>query len=130
LLLGLASNALSISGPMPMTGQTINVTADTAGTTVTLFRPPEGEVWSVIAASYIVTGISGSLNHLLSITGEYSGAPTGSVVVSEKSSSDAGDNFGDVDFSPLHLDNNLELGYTFYGTATSVSVRLAAIRVR
>tara|TARA_R110002072_G_scaffold17063_2_gene65514 strand:- start:143 stop:685 length:543 start_codon:yes stop_codon:yes gene_type:complete len=116
--------------PIPGTGVIINITADTAGASATILTPNKGEVYSIVALSYIVTGISGSLNHLVYLTGNYSGAPSGSVVISEKSSSDAGDNFGDVDFSPLHIDENMNLEYTFYGTATSVSVRCAAIRIR
>ena len=116
--------------PIPKTGQIINITASDAGNNYDILVPEPGEVWSVIALSYIVNGISGTLSHLVYMNGTYSGAPGGSVVISEKSSSDAGDNFGDVDYSPLHIDENLKLAYTFYGSATSVSVRCAAIRVR
>ena len=130
LLLGLASDKLSVSGPIPGSGQILNFTASTAGDNVDLFIAPKGQVWSVIGASYIVNGISGTVTHLLYLNGNYTGAGGGSVVISEKPSTDAGDNFGDVDFSPLHLDNNMKLRYTFYGTATSVSVRLALIRIR
>ena len=128
-LIGRVANTRSSSGPLPGTGQILNFTADTAGAGTTLLQPAKGEVWSIVGASYIVTGISGSLNHLLYLD-DPTGTVSGTVVISEKSSTDAGDNFGDVDYSPLHLDENMSLQYTFYGTATSVSVRLACIRVR
>lgn len=128
-LIGRVTNTRSSSGPLPGTGQILNFTADTAGAGTTLLQPGKGEVWSIVGASYIVSGISGSINHLLYLD-DATGAVGGTVVISEKSSSDSGDNFGDVDYSPLHLDENMTLQYTFYGTCTSVSVRLACIRVR
>ena len=122
--------AMRDGSPMPGTGKIINITATDAGNNYDLLVPAKGEVWQIIGISYIVNSISGTLSHLVYMNGTYSGAPGGSVVVSEKSSTDAGDNFGDVDYSPLHIDENLKIAYTFYGSATSVSVRCAAIRIR
>ena len=122
--------AMRDGSPMPGTGKIINITATDAGNNYDLLVPAKGEVWQIIGISYIVNSISGTLSHLVYMNGTYSGAPGGSVVVSEKSSTDAGDNFGDVDYSPLHIDENLKIAYTYYGSATSVSVRCAAIRIR
>ena len=122
--------AMRDGSSMPGTGQIINVTATDPGVGVDILTPAKGEVWQIIALSYIVTDIVGSISHLVYLTGNYSGAPGGSVVISEKSSTDAGDNFGDVDYNPLHIDENINLQYTFYGNATSVSIRCAAIRIR
>ena len=130
LLLGLASDKIGISGPMPKTSQIINVTASASGSNVEIFTAGEGEVWQVMGLSYIVDTISGTVSHLVTLDGVYPGAPGGTVVISEKSSTDAGDNFGDIDFSPLHLDENVKLQYTAYGTFNSVSVRAALIRIR
>jgi len=124
------SFSASSSGPIPGTSQVINVTCTGSGVNTDIFTPGPGEVWQVMALSYIVNSGSGTISHLVFLEGNYSGAPGGTVVVSEKASSDAGDNFGDVDFSPLHIDENVDLRYTAYGTFTSVSVRAALIRIR
>jgi hypothetical protein len=130
LRVGYLSGQISSSGPMPGTGVMIVDVLASAGQGLEILKANPGEVWSIIGMSYFVTGISGTINHVLYLQGEYSGAPAGSVTLSEKSSTDAADNFGDIDFTPLHIDENLSLNYTFFGTATNVTVRCAAIRVR
>tara|TARA_R110000787_G_scaffold106510_1_gene214181 strand:- start:857 stop:1405 length:549 start_codon:yes stop_codon:yes gene_type:complete len=131
ITMGIVNKAAMRDGSsMPATGRIINITASDAGANYDILVPAKGEVWQIIGISYIVSGISGTLSHLVYMNGTYSGAAGGSVVISEKSSSDAGDNFGDVDYNPLHIDENLKIAYTFYGTATSVSVRCACIRIR
>jgi len=131
-LIGQARQSLSASssGPIPNTGLMTNVTATVSGAANEILQPGPGEVYQVMGLSYVVTGISGSLSHLISLKGVYSGAPGGTVTIAEKSSTDAGDNFGDIDFSPLHIDENFQLQYYVYGTFTNVVVRGAFIRIR
>lgn len=123
------TNTTSSSGPFPDTSK-IDVASDitASGGTATFSPAGLGEVWRVIGASYVIANGSGSYSFQL-----YLDDGSATVIVSEKASSDAADNFGDVDYNALFLDQNMDLKCTIYGTfgaTTTISVKLATIRVR
>ena len=69
LLLALAANQLSLSGPMPGTVDVVNFLSDTSGSQVGItedgFYKEPGSVWKIFAPSLSVGGGSGSIQHEL-----------------------------------------------------------------
>ena len=68
LLLGLASQAASISGPIPLGAQVATTGTVSSSTTTTLFQPAVGEVWQVMGVSMDASGGSGSVTAVLQYT--------------------------------------------------------------
>ena len=127
LLLGLASDKISTSGHIPGTGRFEYITQTVGGTPAEFFIPDPGEVWQIGGLSYVVDGGSGSIVYQVVIN---DGAGSNNVLISEKQSSDNADNFGDVDYLPVSLDENTQLKVTAFGTFTSVEYRLYCYRIR
>jgi hypothetical protein len=69
LLIGIAANAKSTSGPMPGTIDVVNFNATSSGSAVGVtesgFWQNPGEVWKIFAPSLSVGGGSGSIQHEL-----------------------------------------------------------------
>jgi len=105
LLLGLASDQISSSGPIPGTGEVVEVTGLTAGATTTLKAPDTGEVYVIGGMSGAITSGSGTVNFRFRIDDDTSGGvvyvsdfngTAGAVPINEPST-----------FSPLYIDSNL-----------------------
>jgi len=73
LLLGLASNQVSLSGPMPGTVDVVTFSASTSGSGVAVdqtgFWTTPGSTWKVYAPTLSVGGGSGSIQHELRLIG-------------------------------------------------------------
>ena len=61
ILLGMAADKISLSGPIPGTVQVTKTVASNSGTKYVAFTPPTGTVWQIGPASFQLTGASGSV---------------------------------------------------------------------
>tara|TARA_R110000824_G_scaffold383615_2_gene577270 strand:+ start:913 stop:1467 length:555 start_codon:yes stop_codon:yes gene_type:complete len=131
LLLSLAANQSSISGPIPGTAQIYVHTID-SNAQQTIFQPAIGEVWQLVGISFTRTAGTGS-----SVYTMYLGDGVNDVYWFYSSSSDtataftADSNFPDM---PMYFDNGLYLsGGVSNGTTgggIGGSWKVALIRVR
>ena len=117
----------SSSGHIPATSKFEFVTQSTTGVSANFSLPAAGTVDQVAALSYLVTGGSGNISYQVTVRSASGGS---SIIVAEKAASDAADNFGDIDFTPLTLDENVQLSVTAYGTFTSIQYGLYSFQVR
>ena len=133
LLLGLASDKLSTSGPIPETSVTAYFSATNSGTKYTIFEPNEGEVWLLGPCSFQVIGASGSVNveQWLYAGDNIDGTKRRVLVGNNASSSstystiyEGGPNM------PVHVDSNGYVAVEATGTFTEVNFFLHLIRVR
>jgi len=130
-LLGEVSNTQSSSGPIPATTSIdLGDAAITAsGGTTTWAYKPKGEVHQIMGFSYVASNMGGaSMSMQL-----YLDDGTNTVLLGEKSTTDAADNFGDIDWTSVYLDENVQLKLTIYATfpgSGSVQPKLATVRVR
>jgi len=127
LLLGLAADQLSLSGPMPNTGR-IQSTAFTGATqTKTVASCNEGEVWQVTGASGLVSGGSGTAVFVLALT-------DGVSVVRVESLSFTGNNEFNITSTagPMYIDENISLQVVTSGGSfpTEATCLIALQRVR
>ena len=102
------------------------VTASSTGTSATVFRPDQGEVWEVVAMSQIRTNATGSTTSAVRIADG-----TNTVLIEEIS-----DNSGEVPLGVntsqpilVSYDNYLQLAYSPSGNADSIAMFATVIQV-
>jgi len=130
LLLGLASDKLSVSGPIPGTAQIINQAFSEANENdlITLLQPGVGEVWILNAASVSFSGGTSGVSLFLA---DQSISSTDMVFLGQESSS------GVLPFNPsphrdIYITNETYLvgqGYSI-DTGETSTLKVAVIRVR
>jgi hypothetical protein len=133
LLLGLASDKLSLSGPIPGTGQSsslVNLVTVTDNTLTSAFTPEAGEIWELVSFGANVTGRSGTLTWQLywydNTTGEYFKWYYYSAATDEPAF--PGD--GDWGQGSHYITENVELKFTVTGTITDCDMKFYLVRVR
>ena len=124
LLLGLASDKLSLSGPMPKTSKI--VTATVTGS------PAAGEVWSIQGFAQNKTGsfTAGVTGYLIVDDGSQSTAIDMAI---RRINSSTADPQEDTDFgTPVFVDENMTVKYRAYSTGfgDSIEGQIYCIRVR
>jgi len=131
-LIGLVTDQLSISGPIPRTAQqAISSVTYSGSSTVTqeVFKPSVGEVWQYNQASVRMQGGSSGITLLL---GNDTTSSTNNVMLGQESSSGVQpfDLVGQM--SPLYITSDQYLIAQHYSLATGESseVRVSLIRVR
>ena len=121
LLLGMASDKISLSGPMPGTAKLIQVETTSSGDQV-FFVPNSGEAWAVLAASTGAT-VNGTL--VLELVDATSG-----VTVEIGQETGANTAFTPTSWSQAFIDENVYLQCHFSGTSSTSQCVAAFIRVR
>jgi len=132
LLLGAASNALSLSGPLPDDGEMV-IADQTDSSTPIVIRPPIGEVWNVqaIAATNLAT-LSSSQNYYIFMSKDDDGSvPQTSTdlflssLTSSATAVTAEAFFDDNAFMPLTITNSvfIRLYGDFTGTSAGHTLR-------
>ncbi len=131
LLLGLASDKLSISGPFPGTVDVITFTSTTSGDSISVDQSgyyEEGAVYKIYCPSISVGGISGSVTHALRIINDgrttevFDFSSTGG---SLRPATEDGYSGGEI-----YVSNPAYLIYVAAGTFTNSSLALGIVRVR
>jgi len=128
LLLGLASQAASVSGPIPLGAHVATTGTVSSSTTTTLFQPAVGEVWQVMGVSMDASGGSGSVTAVL----QYTDGSSNDVRIEAASTS------GEAEFNitstagPLYVTNDLflEITTSSVGAGENAVFNAAVIRVR
>lgn len=121
LLLGLAADKLSTSGPIPGTGKIVATSIAAGGaTSEIIFRPDEGEVWQITGATTNAMGASRVELHL----------NNGSALVEIGAETAAATQFDPDGWNPVYIDNNVYLSYFISGLTSTTSFNVAFIRVR
>jgi len=125
LLLGLASNKLSLAGPMGKTVKTISITRTSSPGTGSYVSPASGdEVWQFMAGDFTTTGGSSTVRLYVKFNDT-----TAIWVASEIGTS--GPLTGAVsEHGPLYADANTEFAVNNQTAGTDVQINLAFIRVR
>tara|TARA_Y100000310_G_C20409653_1_gene681308 strand:- start:228 stop:770 length:543 start_codon:yes stop_codon:yes gene_type:complete len=127
LLLGLASNQVSASGPIPGSVSIQTIRASTSGTAVAGFNPAPGEVWQI--GGFSITGMSGrsgSCTHQVFLT---DGA-TDLEIVDDAASANTLPLSDDYQSSPTYIDSNITVKYECTGTFTTSDLGFLCSRVR
>jgi hypothetical protein len=131
-------NDASMRDGSPMVGTMIQVeTVQTDSSTMTPFLTvPKGQVYQVLNYGYRSTGQSGTctLTVFMGPKGEEASTDAGGfrILYHQTTSSTPVIN-SDADYralSPLVLDENFQLNFTFGGTFTNITLRCIAIRIR
>ena len=129
LLLGLASNALSLSGPIPDQMELIEVD-NTDANYLTVFTVPQGQVWTYVCGSRnVASGVSGSVTTEVDIFNPNTNARVLFIDMSSTSSSD----FPLIETNPggeIYISHPCVLRVKAEGTFTSVTTTHALQRVR
>jgi len=130
LLLGAASDSLSLAGPIPGTGQIKTATCTVSSVDYTAFTPGPGEAWQVVGIS---GAASGSLGSLTGITLYVKLSST--VIIVEWSGSGSIEPPDNQYNTPLICDENLPLIGRIYksgglGAGEEVLISFAMIRIR
>tara|TARA_Y100001973_G_scaffold60611_1_gene89094 strand:+ start:67 stop:615 length:549 start_codon:yes stop_codon:yes gene_type:complete len=129
LLLGLASNALSISGPMPGTMVVKSVATTSSGTQVSAFTPGVGEVWQLVGSiSTSASGISGTVFLEIKLRDTVNGVTNEFISTSTTTGTDAP--MTETTQNPVFIDENINLQVEATGTFTQVNFAIPLIRVR
>jgi hypothetical protein len=125
LLLGLAANQLSLSGPIRGTQKIVQV--ESTGGAATLFRPEAGTVWELVGVSQIRTGGSGSTTTALRIA---DGSDT--VLIEEFADNSGEASLATSESHPIRItyDNYLTIGYSPGANATKITGYASVIQVR
>lgn len=131
LLLGLASDKLSTSGPIPETMELIDQTFDTPNTYKDFYTPAKGTVYQLMGVSIgSSTGLSGAGSLEVDVTNQTTGDR---LIVADFSFTSSSD-FPVVEsgaMSPVYVDSNHKVKIRAEGTFTSINnVVLGVIRVR
>lgn len=129
LLLGLASNQLSLSGPIPGTMRNATATATSSGTQYDIFSPSVGEVWQVCGAfSTSGSGLSGSVFLEVKLRDQVNLTTAEIISTSTTTGTDAP--MTETTQNPIYVDENMALQVEATGTFTSVTFAVPLIRVR
>ena len=131
LLLGLASDKLSTSGPIPETMELIDQTFDTPNTYKDFYTPAKGAVYQLMGVSIgSSTGLSGAGSLEVDVTN----LTTGDRLIVADFSFTSSSDFPVVEsgaMSPVYVDSNHKVKIRAEGTFTSINnVVLGVIRVR
>ena len=113
LLLGLAANQLSLSGPMSNSSKIVTATSDTSGEIVDIFTPSTGECWEVQGFAINKTGLSGTLTCRLIAT-DGAQATTIDMSMIWISSSQDPISANEDGFHKFYVDENMTLKATAY----------------
>ena len=125
LLLGLAANQLSLSGPIRGTQKI--VTATSTGGAVTLFQPEAGQVWELVAISQTRTGGSGSTTTALRL------ADGSNTVLIEEFADNSGEAaIATSESHPIRITNAnyLTIAYSPGANATNIIGYASVVQVR
>ena len=120
LLIGLATNNISTSGPIPRTAKIIDIDKDVGGI-YNFFIPKENEVWIVTSVSTGVMNVSSAQLLLSDGSGTY-------VEVGQENA--AGVVFDPTFAGNLYIDNNVYLAVSLNSLTGSTNVTASFIRVR
>jgi hypothetical protein len=125
LLLGLAADKLSVSGPMPQTGVIKNVSI-TSNTIFEIFRPNEGEVYVLCGAELEETAGTATKAGILSL---YDGAQTVRLIYEATG--------GETEFEPvphqIYIDHDMWLVFdasSGFSAGETADIHCGFIRVR
>jgi hypothetical protein len=133
LLLGLASDKLSLSGPIPNTAQIINTTVDTNNGDEEIFTPGPGEVWQVLGVGLIIgTGAQGGIAYLKV---QNPSDTSNAAIISEIATAGSIESFDNGNLiAPLYIDENVKLIARYYKSGgfggDTLSYDTLLIRVR
>lgn len=121
LLLGMASDQISLSGPMPDTQKLVQITTTSNGYH-RFFTPAAGEVWLCVGAS-ISTNDGGTV-----VLKMYGGDAATSVELAQETAAN-------VTFQPsfgadIYVDNNVQLAVSISSIVGTITCNAAFIRVR
>ena len=137
ILLGMAADKISLSGPIPGTVQVTKTVASNSGTKYVAFTPPTGTVWQIGPASFQLTGASGSVTVEKWLYGPwptYTGGDETSVRVLVSNGSSSSSSYQTLNegspYFPLFIDENSSIKFEATGTFTTVQFYLHAVRVR
>jgi hypothetical protein len=113
LLLGLAADKISLSGPIPKTCKIVTATTTQSSAIVELFTPAAGEVWEVGGFAINKTGLAGTLTWRLIAD---DGAQTATIDMSMVWGSSSQDPISATEdgFTPFYVDENMTLKFTVY----------------
>ena len=126
VLLGLASDKLSLSGPMPGTMQLVDASSSTSGSAFTIFRPDQGQVWQLIAMDFTMTGGTGNTTII-----NYLASTTDSVKIYEVTSASTSIIISDDIDAPIYLTYDVYLrGIWARTSGTEGNYTAAVVRVR
>jgi hypothetical protein len=129
LLLGLAADQLSISGPIPATGQIKVASCDTSGDIVTAFQPSSGEVWQLVGAIGTAgSGTSGTIYLEVKLFDTVNSVRAEIISTSTTTGTDLP--MTEVTQNPIFLDENIRLEVEATGTFTTMEFKIPLIRVR
>ena len=133
LLLGLAADQLSLSGPIPNTGRFEQAVVTTSNADVDIFTPGVGEVYQVIGVSIIMT--SGAQSSTAYLKLEDVNDASKACIFSEISTSGSIESFDNDWGGPLYIDENMTLIARLYKSGgipggDSATFDAAMIRVR
>jgi len=131
LLVGLASDQLSIGGPIPGSMDVFKIIVDTSGSGVTGFGDglatvPLGQVWQLYGLSIAPQGVSGTISSEVRIFG-----PGNISTEFVSGSSSSGSSYPlQEDFGPFFIGGGSKIQYEATGTFTTMELRYCAVRVR
>ncbi len=129
LLLALAANQASFSGPIPGTGEVAIVATDTSGDRVTAKQPGAGEVWQMMGAvSTSGTGLSGTVYIEVLIRDRTSLKQ--SEIISTSTTSGTLVPATEITQNPIYVDENTEILCEASGTFSNIEFAIPFIRVR
>lgn len=129
LLLGLVSNKLSTSGPIPNTGFVTDLTVSGSNDgTYTLLQPNKGEVWQFDGGSATSTGSGVAIRYRIQIYDLSSGA---FAEIADESITSNQFIF-DPSVFPVTIDENVRIQVSISGTdaTTTASVNICGYRIR
>ncbi len=130
VLLMVAAQAGSVSGPIPGTGYIASVTTSSSGSGVVGLSVTTDEVWQLSGFSVSVSGITGSLSHEIYVRSD-SGSITSQIVdYSSATGSQQPITEAGASLVPIWLDNGMDIVFETNGTFTTAIYRYVVQRVR
>ena len=129
LLIGMASGAASVSGPLPNTFKIEVATTSNSGDIVAAFTPNTGEVWQLVGA--IGTSGSGTSGTIYLEVKLYDIANSRRAEIISTSTTTGTDiPLTETTQNPIFLDENCRLEVEASGTFTTMEFKIPLIRVR
>ena len=120
-LIGRVTNNRSASGPIPGTGQVIEISLTSSSpTSGTVFTPEIGEVWQITGAS---TGAVNASRVELFLRNDGNLVEIGAETA-------AATQFDPDGWNPVYIDNKCDLSYFISGLSGDTAFKVALIRVR
>lgn len=107
LLLGLAADQLSLSGPIPNTGKVVQTVLSTSNLDGTIYAPAAGEVWQVIGVGLVMdSGVTSGTAYLKI---EDASDASNAAIIAEMGTSGSIESFDNDWGGPIYIDENLKL---------------------